>query len=471
MLRVSPIENWIFQRTGARNLTELREYQLGKLKETFDYAKSRSRFYRRYLSGIESADITCLDDLSAVPFTTGEMISQAPNDFLCVSPGDIERIVTLPTSGTTGTPKRIFFTKDDQELTIDFFHHGMNTLVGQGDRVILFLPGASEGGVGDLLARGLKRLGCQSDIFGPVDDYAAAGSAILEGGYDCAVGLPAQLFAISKLFGDINLKSILLCSDYTAGSLARSLADSWGCDVYSHYGMIESGLGGGVECAAHAGYHMREADLLFEVVDPVSGKPVADGEYGELVFTTLTRRGMPLIRYRTDDISRVIPEPCPCGSVLRRFEPVGGRYGDMIRLGEGQGAPSHPMRRYDEERGVLSQSMRGNGERQDGLSQARRRHDEEQGVLSLPMIDDVLFGLPGLIGYEAEVINDADCGKLVIKVYSNDDDICNHVIDAINGDVRLSVIIRGSMIGLNVAHGGFEVLTYGNTKRRIAIRR
>jgi phenylacetate-coenzyme A ligase PaaK-like adenylate-forming protein len=100
---------------------------------------------------------------------------------------------------------------------------------------------------------------------------------------------------------------------------------AWGCEVFEHYGMTEMGLGGAMACEAHDGYHPREADLLFEIVDPRTGAPLPDGEYGEIVFTTLTRTAMPLVRYRTGDMSRFIPGPCPCGSVLKRLARVADR--------------------------------------------------------------------------------------------------------------------------------------------------
>jgi phenylacetate-coenzyme A ligase PaaK-like adenylate-forming protein len=99
--------------------------------------------------------------------------------------------------------------------------------------------------------------------------------------------------------------------------------------------MIEMGLGGGVECQARRGYHLREADLYPEVIDPIHGRTVPEGEYGEVVFTTLTRRGMPLIRYRTGDISRFIPGDCPCGTVLRTLAKVCSRVGNEVDLGNG----------------------------------------------------------------------------------------------------------------------------------------
>lgn len=90
--------------------------------------------------------------------------------------------------------------------------------------------------------------------------------------------------------------------------------------------MTEMGLGGAVSCQNLIGYHFRENDLFIEIVSPETGMPISEGQYGEIVFTTLTRKGMPLIRYRTGDISRWLPGVCPCGSVLKRMDKVLSRH-------------------------------------------------------------------------------------------------------------------------------------------------
>jgi phenylacetate-coenzyme A ligase PaaK-like adenylate-forming protein len=95
--------------------------------------------------------------------------------------------------------------------------------------------------------------------------------------------------------------------------------------VYEHYGMTEMGLGGAMACEKRDGYHPREADLLFEIIDPCTGEVLPEGEYGEIVFTTLTRQAMPFIRYRTGDFSRWLPGLCGCGSILKRLDKVGDR--------------------------------------------------------------------------------------------------------------------------------------------------
>jgi len=131
------------------------------------------------------------------------------------------------------------------------------------------------------------------------------------------------------------ISSILLSADYVPSSLVNELQQVWACKVFGHYGTTEMGLGGGVECEALDGYHLREAELLFEVVDPLSGRPVPCGQVGEIVFTTLTRNAMPLIRYRTGDYSRFVPEPCPCGTVLRRLDKIREKAHDAVLLRSG----------------------------------------------------------------------------------------------------------------------------------------
>ena len=108
--------------------------------------------------------------------------------------------------------------------------------------------------------------------------------------------------------------SVLLSTDRLPRAVIGAIEKAWGCDVYDHYGATEMGLGGGVDCRTHTGYHLREADFYFEIVDPLTGIPVSDGESGEVVFSTLTRTAMPLIRYRTGDVSPLRAwTPAPAG--------------------------------------------------------------------------------------------------------------------------------------------------------------
>ena len=338
----TPLEDWIARKIGLKEGELTREaiesYQLAQLRKTIDWVKNKSSFYRQKLGHIEPEAITDFSVFSKLPFTWPQDVQNNPQRLVCTGQGDIARIVTLRSSGTTGQPKRIFFTQADQELTIDFFDYGMRNLVGPQDRVMILLPWKQPGSVGDLLKQGLKRLGAGAIPFGPVSDAGEAIQCALETKASSLVGIPTHVLAMArskkgKLLKD-RIKSVLLSTDHVPRSICQVLEDTWGCKVFNHYGMTEMGLGGGVQCAALAGYHLREADLYFEIIDPESGQVLKEGETGEVFFTTLTRVGMPLIRYRTGDLSRFIPAQCPCGTVLRSMEIVKGRLAGRIKVQE-----------------------------------------------------------------------------------------------------------------------------------------
>lgn len=351
-MKLTPLEPWIANKIEHTDLTQ---YQLRKLNETLQLTATKSRFYRWHLANI-SIELASLDDLARLPFTIADDLRADPLSFVCVSQDDIQRVVTLDdanfslttltTSGTTGQLKRLYFTRDDQELTIDFFRVGMSTFTAPGDRVLILLPGETPGSVGDMLASALTRLGAVPIKHGPVRDAAAALEVIRREKINVLVGVPTHVLSLARYPNapKLPLKSVLLSTDHVPQVIKQVVEERFACQVYNHYGMTEMGLGGGVDCEAQHGYHLREADLLFEIVDPDTGEPVPDGEYGEVVFTTLTRRGMPLIRYRTGDVSRFIPGPCPCGTRLKTLErithrwagrvPIGARYMTMADLDE-----------------------------------------------------------------------------------------------------------------------------------------
>lgn len=325
-IKTTSLEPWIKRKitgdsTGDLTRKQMENYQLAKLKETVNWATGQSRFYQRLYSEI-NCQIESFHDLLKLPFTTPEDLRNNPLDFLCVTQDEVSRIVTLQSSGTTGKPKRLFFSEADQELTIDFFHYGMLTLVKPGDRVLIMLPGETPGSVGYLLRLGLERAGITGVVHGLVTDPEATLQQIKCDNFNVLVGIPTQVLSLARFKNSqaLNISSVLLSTDYVPLAIIQELERTWGCKVFNHYGMTEMGLGGGLECEGFCGYHFREADLYLEIIDPVSGQPVSDGEPGEIVFTTLTRKAMPLIRYRTGDRSRIIPGQCLCNTVLKRFD-------------------------------------------------------------------------------------------------------------------------------------------------------
>ena len=354
MHAANPLDAWTATKLGHNGRhwarPDLIAYQSSRLRETVAWAKQRSPFYRWLLESYDVATLDTLGGLRHLPFTTAEDLRRNDPPLVCLSQSEISHVVTLDTSGTSGTPKRLFFTAEEQEATTDFFHHGMCLPARAGERVLILFPGERPGSVGDLLAKALQRLGAMPIMAGWPQDPAAAAVLLRREQPDVVAGMPVPMLAVARHTAATGLppmrvKRVLLSADHVAGSVRRSLAALWGCEIFEHYGMTEMGLGGGVDCTAHAGYHMRESELLIEVIDPASGEPVAEGEIGEVVFTTLTRRGMPLIRYRTGDLSRLLPGACACGSPLVRLERLHRRIDGGIRL---NGAGELTMAMLDE---------------------------------------------------------------------------------------------------------------------------
>lgn len=342
-LRITPLDHWIKGRigleTGGRwSRDDIRRHQLEELDRTLAHVCRNSPFYRRRLGGLAGTAATGFEFLETLPFTTAEDLARDPLQFLCVSHSEVARVVTLRSSGTRGQPKRLFFDPADLELTVDFFQHGMSSLVQPGQRVLILMPGGQPGSIGDLLVAGLARLGAQGIVHGPVRNPEAAIDAIAEHRPQCVVGIPVQVLSLVRRSkgartAPAGLQSVLLSTDYVPEAIVAAIQQAWGCSVFQHYGMTEMGYGGGVECDAHDGYHLRDADLLVEIVDPATGRTMPDGVSGEVVVTTLTRRAMPLIRYRTGDLARFLPDYCPCGSCLRRLGKVTGRRSNSAVLG------------------------------------------------------------------------------------------------------------------------------------------
>ncbi len=356
-----------------------RSVPVGAAPRNVAYAREKSPFYRHRLDGFSAQGLNRLEDLAAFPFTTPQDIVTSGLQFLCVSQSEIERVVTLLVPGTADDPRRVYFTSDDLELTRDFFRHGMSTLVEPGQKVLILMPGDRPGSVGDLLKEALGRMDVEGIVHGLVQDPESAVRDILRHEIDCLVGIPTQVLSMARcaLAREIppgRIKSILLSSDYVPSAIVRELRRVWNCPTFNHYGTTEMGLGGGVECEALSGYHLREADLYFEIIDPDSGKPQPVGMPGEIVFTTLTRKGMPLIRYRTGDLARFGSEPCACGTMLRRMDTVRGRLHEMVRLRTGD-------------------------------------------WLGIPDLDEVLFSLPGIVNYSATLSRHKDVDYLEIAIY------------------------------------------------------
>ncbi|MDO4749997.1 MAG: AMP-binding protein [Eubacteriales bacterium] len=371
---LSPIHRWLEQRTGlsgdALTREALLDYQLKVLREQMHYARSRSRFYAETLRDVDIDSVTSLDALEKLPLCSAADIAKAPDAFLCVPQRDVARITTLFTSGSTGKPKRIFFSENDLEIMVQFFHWGMSCMADESDTVLILMPSETTWSVGDVLKRGLERLGARYVEYGPIRDYTDAVRVLRENDITCMVGIPSQVYRLAKLAPEVRPRTVLLSADYVPISVRKTIETIWGAEVFDHYGLTETGLAGGVECHAHEGYHMRDADMLFEIIDPETGHRVPDGTMGEVVLSTLNRQAMPLIRYRTGDRAAFLPGSCPCGAAAARIGKIQGRIRNDLVLPDGD-------------------------------------------KISIHALDEVLYAQPPVLDYTAELTDD---GKLILSV-------------------------------------------------------
>ena len=327
---MNPLTEWAARRIGAAATREnIDAYQLKALRETLSHVKKHSRFYSECFANTEFTGSTALEVLRELPFCGAGDLSAAPQEFLCVSQAEVSRVVTaswLETSGTTGRSKRLFFTPAELETTADFFDFGMRNIAKPGGKTMIFMRGENApDGVCGLLTRALARFDCEGIAYGMVQNPEDARRALIESGADCAVGVASQMAQIATLPGEQpKLRSLLLAADNIPTETVELLKNTWNCEIFSHYGMTETCFSGAVDCPEHSGKHICEPDFIFEIIDPKTGSQLPDGEFGEIVLTTLTRRAMPLIRYRTGDLSRIIAGKCACGCELRRLGEVTG---------------------------------------------------------------------------------------------------------------------------------------------------
>lgn len=321
---------------------DVERYHLFKLRKLLSYVYENGSFYRDLFdkNHIRPSDIVFLADLEKIPFTGQADLARNPNCFLCVSHGDIARVTTFTTSGTTGPEKRVYCTDGDIGRIIEFMGAGMRTVTEKEDVVQIMLPSGSPSNQADLLEQGVLKIGAKTVKAGINLTSAEQLELIKQHGTTVIFGVTPLFYRMTQELRDahaldrLGVKTIFLTS-FLADAQREYLHRIWNCDVHSHYGLTEMGLGVAVECHAHDGYHFNEADLLLEVIDPETGRVLDEGE-GELVFTTLTREGTPLIRYRTNDMARLIPEPCPCGAgTLLRFGTVKRRLELTVQLASG----------------------------------------------------------------------------------------------------------------------------------------
>lgn len=321
------------------NYHHLSNLQAVQLQKMIKRIYRQSSFYREKLdrAGVDMAAIKTIKDLGLLPFTTkSELRTGYPLGLQAV--GDDEVIRIHSSSGTTGKPIIVPYTAADVDTWADMMARCMKMAgVTKRDRVQV-TPGYGLWTAGIGFQAGVERLGAMAIPTGPgntdkqLELMEDLRTSVLIGTSSYGLLLAEE---ISKRGSKekIALKRGIFGSERWGDKMRSRIAELLNIETYDIYGLTEIyGPGIAIDCSVHKGLHYWSDHLLFEIIDPVTGQQLAPGQEGELVITTLTKEGMPLLRYRTHDITRLHIEKCPCGSPYPMIDRILGRTDDMIKI-------------------------------------------------------------------------------------------------------------------------------------------
>jgi phenylacetate-CoA ligase len=322
----------------ALSRPQLEALQWQRLQHSIRHA-ARSPFYQQRWRGLDAnpETLSSLKDIRKLPFTTKQDLrDHYPYGFLCV-PKD--RLVRLHvSSGTTGQATAIFYSRADIELWADLMARCMYMSGARPGDTFQNMTGYGlfTGGLG--FHNGAERLGMLTIPVGAgntkrqiqlMKDFATSVVHII----------PSYALHLMDVLTeqdinpreDLQLRIAYLGAEPYSEEVRRRVEEFYGMRVHNSYGLSEmNGPGVAFECRQQNGLHIWEDAYLVEVIDPQTLEPVPEGAFGELVLTTLHREAMPLIRYRTKDLTRVLPGECPCGRAHRRLDRIQGRSDDMF---------------------------------------------------------------------------------------------------------------------------------------------
>ncbi len=318
---------------------ELAELQLSRLKLTVDHAYRNSEFYRKKMNtaDVHPADIKTLDDIAKLPFTDKDELREAyPFGLRAVPFEDIVRVHA--SSGTTGKKTVAYYTqKDIDDWKLMFARCYILAGLTRLDRIQIAVGyGLWTAGAGFQL--GAEHLGALAIPTGPgntdvqIEVMLDFGTTALGCTSSYALFL-AEEIAARGIRDRLSIRTQILGSERSSATMIARIRDLLQVDVFDIIGMTELyGPGTGIDCRAHEGIHYFGDYFIFEVIDPATGKVLPRGETGEIVATTLCKEAMPMIRYRTRDISRLLPKKCSCGVIHPLQDRILGRADDMIKF-------------------------------------------------------------------------------------------------------------------------------------------
>jgi len=319
---------------------ELSKLQAARLGETLERAR-KSPHYKRCFEemGLEIGRIRTVADVERLPLTTKEDLRENwPYGFLACSRDELIRMHS--SSGTTGRATVVFHTASDIEAWANLVARSMYMTGIRRSDVFqnMMTYGLFTGGLG--FHYGAEKIGA---LVIP----AGAGNSkrqiqLMRDFETTAIHIiPSYALHLSSVFAEVGvdprrdtkLRTAFIGAEPHSEKMRRKIEELYGFRAFNSYGISEmNGPGVAFECPEQKGMHIWEDNFIVEIIDPVTLKPVPEGEEGELVMTTLLREGMPVLRYRTKDLTRIIPGPCPCGRTHRRIDRIKGRTDDMMIL-------------------------------------------------------------------------------------------------------------------------------------------
>lgn len=333
----------IWSKEESISREEMEALQLARLKETVSRVYEKVPYYRAKMeaAGVTPQDVQSLADLQKLPFTTKQdMRDTYPFGLFAVPKEKLVRIHA--SSGTTGKPTVVGYTRADLETWTDCVSR------------IACMGGASEGDVAQIcfgygMFTGALGLHYGLEKIGAAIVPSSTGNSEKQLMYmqdfktSLLVATPSYALRLAEVARengmdpktDLHIKIALVGSELLTDAMREEMHSAWGRDVKitSNYGMSEL-MGPGVsgECLEHCGMHINEDYFIPEIIDSVTGEVLPKGEKGELVITCIKKEGLPLIRYRTKDVTRLFYEPCACGRTTCRMENLSGRSDDMLKV-------------------------------------------------------------------------------------------------------------------------------------------
>lgn len=316
----------------------LEKLQAERLRQTIELAV-RSPYYEKIFSSKEysTVKINSIGNIRDLPFTTKENLRTSyPWGMLAEEKSEVVRLHS--SSGTTGNPTVVYHNKHDLNSWANLMARSLYCAGIRKTDVFQNISGYGlfTGGLG--FQYGIEKLGCLSIPAGAGNSTRQI-KLMRDFGTTAIHAIPSYLGRLYEVFQeegldpkkDTNLRKFIIGAEPHTEEQRRRIEEMFGVEAYNSFGLSEmNGPGVAMECTEQNGLHIWEDAYVVEIIDPVTLEPVPDGEVGELVMTTLDRQAMPLIRYRTRDLTRFIPGDCPCGRTHRRLDRISGRSDDMF---------------------------------------------------------------------------------------------------------------------------------------------